>query len=190
MCYRSNTPIWTKHQDYFLNQIFIYLWLYMLCRLEKLSAFRLLCRKSLQNNNMKPRKFYFNQSAFSGHAYQVEWKNGQLGLRQSPCIIHDFDEVETIVKPSDEDWSNFEKSVKSLHMIPVDHNDMICDGTWVEVWITFRRRLAKFSMTNPEFKGYTQFLGLVNELTVCPEYPRGLFKFDPYEISQAHEISL
>lgn len=137
---------------------------------------------------MKPRKFCFHQSAFFGHAYRIEWKNDQLELRQSPCIVRDSYEVEAIVKPSDEDWSSFERNVRSLNMIPVDHDDMICDGTQVEVWITFRHRLAKFSMTNPEFMGYTQFLDLINELTVCPEYPRGLFKFDPYEISQAHEI--
>lgn len=139
---------------------------------------------------MKPRKFYFNQSAFFGHAYRIEWKNDQLELRQAPCIIHNSEEVGAIVKPSSQDWSNFEKSVRSLDMVPVDHNDIICDGTQVEIWITFWHRLVKFSMTNPEFKGYTQFLDLINELTVCLKYPRGLFKFDPSEILQTQRVSL
>ncbi len=137
---------------------------------------------------MKPRKFYYSESSSHGHAYSIEWKNDRLELRQSPCIIHDFDEVEATVKPSNKDWSNFEQNVKDLKMVPVEPEYLVCDGTVVDVWITFRYRLIKFCVIHPEFEKYDQFRDLINELTVCPKYPRGLFKFDPYEILQAHGV--
>ena len=70
-------------------------------------------------------------------------------------------------------------------MLPVEPEYLVCDGTVVNVWITFRYRLRKFCMIQPEFEKYDQFRDLINELAVCPKYPRGLFKFDPYEILQA-----
>ena len=135
---------------------------------------------------MKPRKFYYNESSYFGHAYQIKWQNDRLELRQDVCYIKepnssDFIVSEptplgAIVKPSTEDWSSFERNVRDLDLDPVDPKDLICDGTQVEIWITFRYRLIKFSMTNPEFRGFSQFRKLVNELTVCSKCPQGIFE--------------
>ena len=81
-----------------------------------------------------------------------------------------------MVKPSDEDWSDFERKVRDLNMVPVEPEYLVCDGTCLGVWITFRYRLVKFCVIQPEFEKYDQFRNLVNELTICSKFPNGLFK--------------
>jgi hypothetical protein len=53
-------------------------------------------------------------------------------------------------------------------------NEPVCDGTWLEIWITFRKRV-KLSIELGDYEKLRPLHLALNPLTKCKEYPRGLF---------------
>lgn len=128
---------------------------------------------------MKPRKFYYEETHYFGSVYLIEW-NSQTGLElqdTSPCIpfsVH----ASTILQPNDDDWRKVETSIKALALMPKEPEVPSCDGFEVHCHITFRNRLLKFLIINPEFRGFTELRDLLNQFTICSDYPNGLLETD------------
>ena len=129
---------------------------------------------------MKPRKFYYEEMAYFGESVLIEWTDRGLELQKSTSCIPFLLESDICLHPSDEDWNCFVQDVKALDLHPSSPVDFVCDGSEVNCHITFRTTLIKFSIINPEFHGFEKFRALVNSMTVCEEFPDGIF-FDELE---------
>jgi len=70
-------------------------------------------------------------------------------------------------------WTAFEKKLNSLELESLNEEGL-CDGTWVDIWITFRKRV-KLSIHLGEYTKLRPLHLALNPLTKCREYPRGLF---------------
>ncbi len=124
---------------------------------------------------MKPRKFYYEEMAYFGESVLIEWTDRGLELQKSTSCIPFLIESDICLHPSDEDWNCFVQDVKALDLHPSSPADFVCDGSEVNCHITFRTTLVKFSIINPDFGGFDRFKLLINDLTKCQEYPRGIF---------------
>ena len=124
---------------------------------------------------MKPRKFYYEETAYFGESVLIEWTDRGLELQKSTSCIPFLIESDICLNPLDEDWSSFVKELKALDLHPSSPVDFVCDGCEVNCHITFRTTLVKFSIINPDFGGFDRFKLLINDLTKCQEYPRGIF---------------
>jgi len=103
---------------------------------------------------VKPRKFYYEETHCFGSVYLIEW-NSQTGLElqdTSPCIPFSVHAL-TILQPKDDNWRKLETSIKALALMPKEPEVPVCDGFEVHCHITFRNRLLKFLIINPEFSG-------------------------------------
>jgi hypothetical protein len=101
-----------------------------------------------------------------------------LGLQDSSLCIPFMGEFQAVITPSDSAWQNIKTSIEALKLDPKEPEIPVCDGFEVQCHITFKSRLLKFSIFNPEFKGFTEFRDLLNEFTVCSDYSNGLFEVD------------
>ena len=124
---------------------------------------------------MKPRKFYYEETAYFGESVLIEWTDRGLELQKSTSCIPFLIESDICLHPSDEDWNSFVKELKALDLHPSSSVDFVCDGSEVNCHITFRTTLVKFSIINPDFGGFDRFKLLINDLTKCQEYPCGIF---------------
>jgi hypothetical protein len=77
-----------------------------------------------------------------------------------------------ISSPSPKQWQEFEQKFYSLNLEAM--NEPVCDGTWLEIWITFRKRV-KLSIELGDYEKLRPLHLALNPLTKCEEYPRGLF---------------
>ena len=87
-------------------------------------------------------------------------------------IPEEFEEI--IINPSDETWKQFEENARNLNLKPVEPEELILDGMEVECHITFKTKLVQFNIINPDFENYEQLRKLVNELTICDDFPQGV----------------
>ena len=124
---------------------------------------------------MTPRKFKYEETSFYGSNYLVELTERGLEVQQSTSCIPFLKVSDVVVKPTDSEWKIFEENVRSLRLIPREPDEGICDGSQVECHITFRYRLIKFDISNPSFDGFDELKNLINQLTCCSEYPKGVF---------------
>ena len=124
---------------------------------------------------MKPRKFYYEERAYFGESVLIEWTHRGLELQKSTSCIPFLVGSDICLHPSDEDWNNFVEDLKALDLHPSSPVDFVCDGFEVNCHITFRTTLVKFRIINPDFFGFDRFKLLVNDLTKCQEFPRGIF---------------
>jgi hypothetical protein len=124
---------------------------------------------------MTPRKFKYEETSFGGLNYLVEWTEHGLEVQATTDCIPFLMVSDVIVRPSDEKWQNFEESVRSLCLLPSEPDEGMCDGSQVECHITFRNKLLKFDISNPSFDGFDDLKNLINQLTFCSEYPKGVF---------------
>lgn len=124
---------------------------------------------------MTPRKFKYEETSFYGANYLVELTERGLEVQHSTSCIPFLKVSDVVVKPTDSEWNNFEENVRSLCLIPREPDEGICDGSQVECHITFRNKLLKFDISNPSFDGFDDLKNLINQLTFCSEYPKGVF---------------
>ena len=128
---------------------------------------------------MKPRKFYYEETHYFGSSYLIDWDaNVGLRIQDSSSCIPFLIEPSTILHPLDTDWTRLKDSIEILALEPREPEVPVCDGFDVQCHITFRTRLLKFSIVNPDFEGFNEFRDLLNQFTVCSDYPDGLFEVD------------
>ena len=75
--------------------------------------------------------------------------------------------------PSEEQWATFEQELYALDLKPL-HEHGICDGTWGDVWITFKRRV-RASIQLGSYESLEPLHRAINPLTKSSEFPRGIF---------------
>ena len=78
-----------------------------------------------------------------------------------------------LINPSDKTWRRFETEVRELKLTPTEPEYMILDRMEVECHITFKTRLVKFNIINPFFKNFEKLRNLINQLTICDDFPDG-----------------
>ena len=123
-----------------------------------------------------PRKFYYEEQSYMSSHYLIELgKDNKLHFQEtSPCIPFEI-EAPGISSPSPNQWQDFEKILCSLNLEAM--NQPVCDGTWVDIWITFKKRVKVSIHLGDDEKLEPLHLAL-NTLTKCEAYPNGLFFFD------------
>ena len=73
------------------------------------------------------------------------------------------------------DWKAIEGSINEVDLDIRDRDEDIMEGTQVSCWTTFKKKLAKFEISNHNFSGYKELRRILNDLTRCEEYPMGIF---------------
>ena len=128
---------------------------------------------------MSPKEFVFQITEAmgcggAGPLYSIEWTEKGLELKYNPedLPISIFE----IIQPSPEAWKKFEFDVSQLDLKPRDIDSL--DGVFVNCHIKFKKTLIKFNLLNPEFEGYDEFYKLLNNLSICREFPNGLLSED------------
>ena len=131
--------------------------------------------------SLKPKKFLYEESEYFGKNYLIELTKYGLELQRSTVCIPFTNGSDVVVKPTSDEWKNFIDSVKSLKLKPKEPKDNILDGFEVKCHITFNEVLVKFYIINPEFENFEKFRYLVNSLTICNDYPKGVLDSDDEE---------
>jgi len=121
-----------------------------------------------------PRKFLYQETVyFGGFTTKIEWTEKGLSVIENEKIFFADKFEGIIINPSDETWEQFEKTVGLLNLNPVDSEYQIMDGVVVDCHITFKTKLVQFNLENPDFKNYEKLRELINELTICDDFPQG-----------------
>ena len=81
---------------------------------------------------------------------------------------------EIIVDPTSLQWKDFFHSVRDLKLKPKEPDNDILDGFEVKCHIVFKELLLKFDIINPNFENFEKLRNLINQLTICEDYPEGL----------------
>ena len=124
---------------------------------------------------MQPRKFIYREYGFFGTHYLIEWRETGLHAQQQHRFLGPDYCDEAILNIDGAAWSEFKKQVTALELDPVaPDGEPVCDGLQVECHITFNRRLIKFHQSEPEFNGLDSLQGLINDLTICELFPKGV----------------
>ena len=120
-----------------------------------------------------PRKFYHSESSFGTgeDSFEIEWLEGELQVSGHPFNQY-FCEGSINIKIPSNRWTTFETKVSAMRLTPIETG--ILDGTFVDCWITFRRQIIKFAMSNPDFSGFLKMRKLINDLTICSKLPKGI----------------
>ena len=133
-----------------------------------------------------PKKFYYEEQSYFGSHYLIDLnENDRLRLNvqeTSPCIPF-LREPLSIATPTEKQWQAFEKKLYSLGLESLNEEG-ICDGTWIDIWITFRKKV-KLSIHLGEYTKLKPLHRALNPLTKCREYPRGLFAKVAHESIQS-----
>jgi hypothetical protein len=123
---------------------------------------------------MLPRKFFYEEHSFFSTLKKIEFIDGYLDIQSTtPCIPY---LIEGPCKQvSDAEWLEVEQAITALNLKPRS-DDLILDGCGVDCWITFKRRLVKFYIINPEFEGFNELRKIINRLSICEAYPEGVLE--------------
>lgn len=125
-------------------------------------------------NNLLPRKFFYEEHSFFSTLKKIEFIDGYLDIQSTtPCIPYLIDGPRK--RLSDSEWSKVEEAITALNLKPRS-DDLILDGCGVDCWITFKRRLVKFYIINPEFEGFNELRKIINQLSICEAYPEGVLE--------------
>ena len=132
-----------------------------------------------------PRKFYYEEQSFMCSHYLIELgKDNKLRLQEtSPGMSPLIESSGFFSSPTPKQWQEFEQKFYSLDLEAMAANEPVCDGTWLEIWITFRKRVKLSIHLGDDEKLRPLHLAL-NPLTKCEEYPRGLFPENKTEINR------
>ena len=123
---------------------------------------------------MLPKKFIYEESGFFGGQQIIQLKDNGLEFGEGEPFALNFIYKEVSLA----DWKAIEESIKEVDLDIRDRDEDIMDGTQVSCWITFKKRLVKFEISNPNFSGYKELRKILNDLTRCEEYPTGIFIYD------------
>ena len=127
-----------------------------------------------------PRKFVYEQTAFMGQTYWIELRSSnRLYLQKSTSCIPFFLDCEIFSEPSSNDWGEFREKLE-CHDFTQLNEIGLCDGTIVDFWCTFRRKL-KFSIHLGNNSSLLELHKILNPLTVCDDFPEGLFFDDGWD---------
>tara|TARA_B110000908_G_C10065266_1_gene362549 strand:- start:69 stop:470 length:402 start_codon:yes stop_codon:yes gene_type:complete len=127
-----------------------------------------------------PRKFRYEEIVYFGESYLIELTNQGLKVQKSTLSSTFYAIVDDVINLEPKQWSDFIARVQKLNLKPIEPEEMICDGCQVDCHITFYRTLVKFDISNPDFKNFTKFRSLINDLTICEHYPKGLLYVEDY----------
>ena len=123
---------------------------------------------------MAPKKFLYEETIYMGRGtYIIKFENEGLKIQSETSYIPKPD---VVVKPTIREWEDFFNSVENLNLKPEEPKHHICDGREVKCHITFKKKLIKFYIINPDFENFEEFRTLVNSLTICNEYPKGVLE--------------
>ena len=123
-----------------------------------------------------PKKFFWEEHHYFGFTYLVELVDSGISLQRSTSCIP-FEAVPyCVITPSEQQWGQFFNSLRNLNVSPRKPEHEICDGFDVECHIKFRGLNLKFEIVNPDFDGFEETRDLMNQLTVCDEFPLGIFE--------------
>ena len=120
-----------------------------------------------------PRKFFYQETVYFGTTTKIEWTNKGLDVTELERFEYPDQYEGTLISPSDKTWEGFEKEVRELKLKPTEPEDLILDGMEVECHITFKTRLVRFNIINPDFKNFEKLRNLINQLTICDDFPDG-----------------
>ena len=129
-----------------------------------------------------PRKFRYEEFHYFREGFLVEWTSRGLEIQRTSACIPFLIHSDVVLKKSLEDFEDFISKVENLDLNPTDPEDLMCDGFEVQCHITFYRTLIKFDIVNPDFANFEKFRELINEFTVCEEFPFGLFYEEEDEV--------
>ena len=123
---------------------------------------------------MAPKKFLYEETIYMARGtYIIKLENEGLKIQSETSYIPKPD---VVVKPTIREWEDFFNSVVNLNLKPEEPKHHICDGREVKCHITFKKKLIKFYIINPDFENFEEFRTLVNSLTICNEYPKGVLE--------------
>ena len=125
-----------------------------------------------------PRKFQYLEDHYFGNHYEISLVNSQLELVSSSGCIPALADSEVKIQPKESRWKEFQTELSSFDFGNWKDNHGIIDGFGIEVWITFEKRI-EIALLNPNFTEFYRFRTLINNLTKCPDYPRGLLESEP-----------
>ena len=121
-----------------------------------------------------PRKFLYEEQSYLGPHYLIELvKNNRLNVQETSPGIAPLLEPHSYATPTEKQWAAFEKKLYSLELESLNQEG-ICDGTWIEIWITFRKKV-KLSIHMGDTERLEPLHLALNPLTLCEEFPQGLF---------------
>ena len=126
-----------------------------------------------KNSRHTPRKFFYQETVYFGTTTKIEWTNKGLDVTELERFEYPDQYEGILINPSDKTWRRFETEVRELKLTPTEPEDMILDGMEVECHITFKTRLVKFNIINPDFKNFEKLRNLINQLTICDDFPDG-----------------
>lgn len=127
-----------------------------------------------------PRKFYFEQSAFMGITYWIDLRDeGKLYLQKSTSCIPFLTDDQTYSKPTNDVWRAFRAGLENSSFDKLEDDD-ICDGTIVDFWCTYYRRI-KLTIHLGDTAMLIDLHKLINPLTICEDFPAGLFYDDGWD---------
>jgi len=123
---------------------------------------------------MAPKKFLYEETIYMARGtYIIKLENEGLKIQSETSYIPKPD---VVVKPTIREWEDFFNSVVNLNLKPEEPKHHICDGREVKCHITFKKKLIKFYIINPDFENFEEFRTLVNSLTICNEYTKGVLE--------------
>ena len=123
---------------------------------------------------MIPKKFLYEETIYmGGGTYIVKLENEGLKIQSETSYIPKPD---VVVKPTNREWEDFFNSVVNLNLKPEEPKHRIFDGREVKCHIIFKNKRIKFYIINPDFENFEEFRTLVNSLTICNEYPKGVLE--------------
>ena len=130
---------------------------------------------------MKPRKFLYRELTYMRRRcdlIKLTKKGLELQREGQPfkviCEDGGVMPFEIIVDPTSLQWKDFFHSVRDLKLKPKEPDNDILDGFEVKCHIVFREVLLKFDIINPNFENFEKLRKLINQLTICEDYPKGL----------------
>ena len=123
----------------------------------------------------RPRKFRYEEFHYFSEGFLVEWTSRGLEIQRTSACIPFLVHSDVVLKKSPEDFEEFISKVQNLGLKPTNPEELACDGFGVQCHITFYRTLIKFDIVNPDFENFAEFRELINEFTICEEFPLGLF---------------
>ena len=128
----------------------------------------------IMDDIMLPRKFLYEEHSFFSTLKKIEYIDGYLDIQSTtPCIPYLINGPRKRLDNCE--WSAVEDEITALNLKPRS-DDFISDGCGVNCWITFKRRLVKFYIINPEFERYNELRRIMNRLSICEAYPKGVLK--------------
>lgn len=124
---------------------------------------------------MIPKKFFWEEHHYFGSTYLVELIDSGVSLQRSTACIP-FEVIPyCVINPTEREWLDFFEILNALNPVPHQPEHEICDGFDVSCHIKFSGLDLKFEIVNPDFEGFDAVRRLINQLTVCDEFPGGLF---------------